>query len=172
VTVARLICNEVTMDKAKYTALQIARYFIKKGEDEKDAANLTNLKLQKILYYAQGWHLANFDKPLFEDSIEAWRYGPAIRSVYQEFKDSGNSILSTPVEGWEINEIDKDTKGFLDEIWKIYKKYSGSDLISLTHNEEPYKEARKHIKEGDSSEIEISKLSIQKFFKEKLNGTI
>ena len=160
------------MDKGKYTALQIARYFIKKGMSEKETAKLTNLKLQKILYYAQGWYLANFDKPLFEDTIEAWRYGPAIRSVYQEFKDSGSSVLDTPIEEWEINEIDKDTKNFLDEIWKIYKQYSGSDLITLTHNEEPYKQARKNVKEGDSSEIEISKLSMQNFFKEKLNGTI
>ena len=160
------------MDKGKYTALQIARYFIKKGMSEKETAKLTNLKLQKILYYAQGWYLANFDTPLFEDTIEAWRYGPAIRSVYQEFKDSGSSVLDTPIEEWEINEIDKDTKNFLDEIWKIYKQYSGSDLITLTHNEEPYKQARKNVKEGDSSEIEISKLSMQNFFKEKLNGTI
>src|ERR1700761_6759260 len=129
------------MDKAKYTAIQIARYFISKGLSEKETAKLTNLKLQKILYYAQGWYLANFDKPLFDDAIEAWRYGPAIRSVYQEFKDSGSSILDTPVEEWEINEIDKETRNFLDDIWKVYKQYSGSDLITLTHREEPYKEA-------------------------------
>jgi uncharacterized phage-associated protein len=158
------------MEKAKYTALQIARYFIKKGMSEKDIAKLTNLKLQKILYYAQGWYLANFDKPLFEDTIEAWKYGPAIRTVYQEFKDSGNSVLDVPVEEWEIEELDKQTKGFLDEVWDVYKKYSGSDLITLTHSEKPYMDARKNIQEGDYSNVEISKLSMQNFFKEKLNG--
>jgi uncharacterized phage-associated protein len=159
------------MDRAKYTALQIARYFINKGLSEKDTAKLTQLKLQKILYYAQGWHLANYDKPLFEDPIEAWKYGPAIRSIYQEFKDSGNSTLDVPIEEWEIKKIDPDTKKFLDDVWEVYKKYSGSDLITTTHSEEPYKEARKNLNEGDNSEIEISKLSMLNFFKEKLNGT-
>lgn len=158
------------MEKAKYTALQIARYFIKKGMSEKDIAKLTNLKLQKILYYAQGWYLANFDKPLFDDTIEAWKYGPAIRTVYQEFQDSGSSILDVPVEKWEIDELDKKTKNFLDDVWEVYKKYSGSDLITLTHSEKPYKDARKNIQEGDYSNVEISQLSMQNFFKEKLNG--
>lgn len=160
------------MEKASYTALQIAKYFIKKGMSEKETAKLTNLKLQKILYYAQGWYLANFNRPLFEDPIEAWKYGPAIRSVYQEFKDAGSSVLDVPIADWEINEVDNNTKKFLDDIWEVYKIYSGSDLITLTHTDEPFTEARKNLKEGDDSDIEISKLSMQNFFKEKLNGKV
>ncbi|HET9947165.1 MAG TPA: type II toxin-antitoxin system antitoxin SocA domain-containing protein [Patescibacteria group bacterium] len=160
------------MDTSKYTALQIARYFIKKSESEPDRAKLTNLKLQKILYYAQGWYLANFKKPLFNDRIEAWKYGPAIRVVYQEFKNNGNAVIQENIEDWEIKEIDKITKAFLDEVWNVYGKYSGSDLVSLTHSEIPYKEARDTIKEGDYSDIEISTLSMQNFFSEKLHGKV
>lgn len=155
------------LDSAKYTALQIAKYFIKKS---KPTDRLTNLKLQKILYYAQGWYLANFKKPLFGDKIEAWKYGPAIRTIYQQFKNNGNAVLNDEVGEWEIKEIDKQTQKFLDEVWNVYKKYSGSDLVSLTHKEPPYIEARNSIKEGDNSEIEIGRLSMLNFFQEKLNG--
>ncbi|GDX36114.1 hypothetical protein LBMAG18_06250 [Alphaproteobacteria bacterium] len=51
--------------------------------------DLTNLKLQKLLYFAYGLHLALFDKKLFNDEFEAWQYGPVLRSVYKEFKNFG-----------------------------------------------------------------------------------
>ena len=58
-----------------------------------DGDLITNLKLQKLLYYAQAWHLAHFGSPLFSDDIEAWQYGPVIKSIYQKYSKFGNQPI-------------------------------------------------------------------------------
>jgi len=67
-----------------YRALTIAKHILKICADHGD--NLTNLKLQKLLYYSQAWYLALNDETLFSDDIEAWVHGPVVSSVYQEYK--------------------------------------------------------------------------------------
>ncbi len=151
--------------KTKYSALQIARYFVK-SSTPKD--KLTNLKLQKILYFAQGWHLANFDRePLFGDTIEAWKYGPAIASVYHKYKNYGRlPIDKKDITEAEIEKIDKDTREFLDEVWNVYKKYSGADLVFATHQEKPWIEARGNIEETEGEiDTELMYLSFLKKMK-------
>lgn len=54
---------------------------------------LSNMKLQKLLYYEQGYHLAYFDAPLFPDNFEAWLYGPVVPRVYDMFKSYGNGLI-------------------------------------------------------------------------------
>ena len=65
---------------ANHTARQITEWFLAWGEH--NDAPLSNLKLQKLLYYAQGHYLGDHAKPLFEDEIEAWVHGPVVRSIY------------------------------------------------------------------------------------------
>lgn len=69
-----------TVYKSREIADYIILYFQEHGEP------LTNLKLQKLLYYAKGWYLALYDKPLFNDKIEAWVHGPVVPSIYHAFK--------------------------------------------------------------------------------------
>ncbi|MFK5281891.1 Panacea domain-containing protein, partial [Lacticaseibacillus paracasei] len=66
------------------TAMNAARYFLSKQDQEEP--DISNLKLLKLLYYAQGTCLALLDRPLFSETIEAWRHGPVVPSVYQAFK--------------------------------------------------------------------------------------
>jgi Uncharacterized phage-associated protein len=54
---------------------------------------ISNLKLQKLLYYVQGFALAMYDKPLFDEDIEAWMYGPVVPCVYQEYKEFGSGAI-------------------------------------------------------------------------------
>jgi uncharacterized phage-associated protein len=63
------------------SAIAVANWFIEQNRIA--PSDLTHLKIQKMLYFAQGWHLAYFDVPLFEDPIEAWKYGPVVRPVYR-----------------------------------------------------------------------------------------
>lgn len=75
-----------------YNALDVARKVIA-ATNEAVGDSITNLKLQKLLYYLQGHWLATFDGPLFGDKIEAWRYGPVVPSVYSHFAvNRGNPI--------------------------------------------------------------------------------
>ena len=78
-----------------YKALDIAYKLIYTAqEDEPNGGErLTNLKLQKLLYYQQGYHLAVFGTPLFDEQVEAWMYGPVVPCVYDEFSNSGSNVL-------------------------------------------------------------------------------
>ena len=66
--------------------LDVAQFMILAAGDESD---MTNMKLNKLLYYAQGIHLARTGHPLFRDQIEAWQHGPVVPSVYQQYKEFG-----------------------------------------------------------------------------------
>ncbi len=112
---------------------------------------MTNLKLQKLVYYAQAWHLAKFNDPLFKDPIEAWTHGPVIRKLYNHLKKAGNEAI-TPIQiGGSIENIPQVTQKFLDIIWEKYGKYEAWFLRKLTHNESPWKRARKGCKEDEPS---------------------
>lgn len=78
-----------------YKAIDIAKKLIKMADDDiaNGGDNITNLKLQKLLYYQQGYHLAAFDTPLFDESVEAWIYGPVVPVVYDYFQPYGATSL-------------------------------------------------------------------------------
>lgn len=159
----------VTIEKSSpKKAIIVARYFIKKNiEDQK---GLDKLKLQKLLYYAQAWNLVINKEPLFSEKIEAWIHGPVVPEVWEHFKDVdfNNLICETP-EG-EFDVFEKKEKNVLDEIWRVYGKYDGSYLEILTHNETPWQEARKSLSDSQSSQNEISKESMQKYYGQKLEA--
>ena len=71
---------------------EISDYIIVQSRNEN--MTVSNLKLQQLLYYAQGWHLALWGNKLFNERIEAWIMGPVIPAVYHKFKLYGGSIIS------------------------------------------------------------------------------
>lgn len=122
----------------KYTAMTIARWFIAWAEAED--ADLSNLKLQKLLYYAQGHHLARTGEPLFPEAIEAWSHGPVVPSVYRKFREFGSAdirLLDSDVFQWD--QIDQDTTDFLILVWNTYGEFGAWRLRNMTHDEAPWK---------------------------------
>lgn len=123
------------------TAREVAAYFIRKsgamgdGNEELSGYNdLTNLKLQKLLYFAQAKHLKVDGEPLFSDDIEAWKYGPVVRDVYNWLKDCGGYVISEfDVDTSVANGIEEADKQFLDEFWREYDDYSAWGLVEKTH---------------------------------------
>lgn len=77
-----------------YKALDIAKklIFLAQQDEANGGECLTNLKLQKLLYYQQGFHLAAFDAPLFNDSMESWMYGPVVPVVYDTYSHCGAGL--------------------------------------------------------------------------------
>ena len=73
-----------------YPALDIANKILAKAFCSNSEELISNVKLQKLLYYQQGFHLACFGAPLFDEEIEAWMYGPVVPSVYEYFKTYDN----------------------------------------------------------------------------------
>ena len=131
-------------------ANEIAAYFVKLS-NAKEENDLTNLKLQKILYLSQGIFLGKTagKNELFNDEIEAWKLGPVIRDVYSTYAECGSSPiteLDIPAE-YSDDKLSDEIKAFLNKIWNDFGKYSASHLVCLTHNQTPwiksYKEDRK-----------------------------
>lgn len=121
--------------------LDIANYFIIRA-NEKAENDLTNLKLQKILYFAQGTYLGKMgaNTPLFAEPIEAWKLGPVVRDVYNTFSVCGASpitLLDIPDSSATLPVA---IQNELSKIWDEYGKFSASYLVDLTHKQSPWLE--------------------------------
>lgn len=123
---------------------------------------LTNLKLQKLLYYEQGFHLAVFDSPLFEEEIEAWMYGPVVPCVYEEYNSFGSAPLIIPAKESLIS-LSNDEEELFNQVYESLTEFSGFGLIRKTHNEMPWKTTP----QGKGKVI--TKEKMKEFFKTKLN---
>jgi uncharacterized phage-associated protein len=121
------------------TALDIAKYFLYKAAKEEEL--LSNLKLQKLIYYAQGIHLAYYGRPIFKDIIRAWAYGPVVPTLYRFYKQYGSGGVPAD-ESFNPKSIDKDTREFLDEVYKAFGQFSAGRLTDFTHTDQCWKDAR------------------------------
>ena len=118
-----------------YTPQAIANEFIVIAGKNK----LTPMKVQKLVYFAHGWHLAALNKPLIDETIEAWQFGPVISSLYHDLKYNGSGGINSLIDsGFGVNgRIDSDdanTLSLLKNIWNVYGKYTGGQLSIMTHN--------------------------------------
>lgn len=153
--------------KIKITASVLAEYLILKSQKENNP--ITNKKLQKLLYYIQAWSLALRDEKIFDDKIEAWIHGPAIREVYLEYKDFGADPIKKEIDAKKINDlVDADTKKLIESVWKVYAKYDGLYLEMLTHSENPWQKARQGLEAHEISTNEISVDDMRSFYKSKV----
>ena len=147
-----------------YKAIDVSNYIIKYTNINNKP--ITNLKLQKMLYFIQGFYYSSTNEPFIEEDFEAWPYGPVIRNAYIEYSRFG-SLLITDVESDRVNNIDflPDDKSFLDDIISSLNKYSASELVNASHAkgspwEKSYKDETKNI---------ISKEVIRDYFRNTLN---
>lgn len=130
------------MCRARYRAIDIANWFLTYNESLRDMENedtddISNLKLQKLLYYAQGCFLAIKNEPLFSDDIVAWAHGPVVEEVYHTFKDFGSGGIT---QHEESSVSDSDTINLLVSVYDVFGKYSAWGLRNLTHSESPWLE--------------------------------
>jgi uncharacterized phage-associated protein len=118
-----------------HNALTISKYFLS-IPDEESGELVSNLKLQKLLYYAQGYHVAIFGvgSPLFKEKIYAWQHGPVVKEVYKHYSSfQGNAL---PKE--KRPSLPDETVSFLDEIYRVFGRYAAWTLRDMTHREAPW----------------------------------
>jgi uncharacterized phage-associated protein len=116
-----------------HDASTISKFLIAFSHEHGDP--LSNLKLQKLLYYAQAWHLAIFDKPVFEEQIEAWVHGPVVVPEYRRFKGwAWQPIQDDP----EAPALDEALAQHLTEVMDVYGGMTAYQLEQLTHSETPW----------------------------------
>lgn len=149
---------------AEITASDLAKYII--DQHVRKNAVITNLKLQKLLYYAQGWYLAFNGEPLFKDRIEAWVHGPVVPCVFREYREFRWSPLTAASGYVPSNEI----ASHIGKVLGAYGKFDASQLELMTHNEAPWREARQGLAGDASSNREITIEAMREFFASRVNG--
>jgi uncharacterized phage-associated protein len=146
-------------------AQAVADYFIAFSHQHGDP--VSNLKLQKLLYYAQAWQLAIHDEPLFSDPIQAWVHGPVVPSVYRRYKDwAWKPIEDNPV----FPELDQTAQEHLAEVMSIYGTMTAYGLELLTHEETPWRNARGQLAVDEPSNAVISLEDMKTFYRAQMNG--
>ena len=139
----------------------VADYFLSRDEGREDA-DVTQMKLHKLMYLAQANFLSSVDNRLFASDIEAFEHGPVIKELYPQFRHYGRSVIvvASDEAAWQAkesvrNDLPEDTKEFLDLVWDKYGDYSASELRKLTHSQAPwlnaYKPGHRHCKIDDDS---------------------
>jgi Uncharacterized phage-associated protein len=114
--------------------------------------SLTPLKLQKILYFAQGWNYVWQKKPLFSESFAAWQYGPVNRTVYQYFK-AYKGMEIPECEGISRPPATESELATLRAVWKYYGPETAACLVEMTHQEKPWQDAVAENRDIDNNEI-------------------
>lgn len=147
----------------KLTCFDIADYFLSLV-DEDVGDSISNLKLQKLVYYAQGFSLALYDKPLFPKSIQAWAHGPVVRVLYDKYRDYEANPIPKPSE-IKLSRYDTTTKELLNEIYAVYGQYSAWKLRELTHEDTPWINAYR------KSNKEIPHTALKKYFKTQIEDS-
>ena len=153
-----------------YNVNDVADYIITSLNSDEYFA-LINLKLQKLVYYVQAWHLGIHGTAFLSGTFEAWVHGPVCRPLYERFKKTKSLYSVIGVEDVLNNNVQdsfKDTdKEFMDYILENYARFSGTQLEAMTHSEKPWIDARKNVAPMERCENEISEKSMQVFYGEK-----
>ena len=155
-------------------ALTLSPYIIAKSNLAGDG--ITNKKLQKLLYYVKAWGLVYFDDGVLSDEFEAWAHGPVCPIVYQAYKQYGFSLIETDmtektamafVANFRKRQVASglsDKMDLVDAVLDKYGQITSLQLELLTHQEEPWIEARKGLGPIENSNRVISEESMRKFY--------
>lgn len=155
-----------------YDVLDVCRFIINYS-NEKDYG-ISNLKLQKILYFTQAYFLVKTEKPCFREKIRAWDFGPVVPEAYREYKQYGSGdiptisyvidfdeddIWNSIVRKYKDNVLSGYDKRMIEDVVDKFADYSATDLVTITHRQAPWKEA---YKLGKNSEITLN--AIKEYF--------
>lgn len=155
----------------------VANYFLDRAKS--DRIPITQMKIQKLVHIAHGWHLALLDRPLIREKIEVWRWGPVISDLHHDLKEFGNQPVTRElseilIDGTAVNlrapkisfadrDTDK-TKILLDRVWSVYRGYTAAQLSAMTHRKgTPWQEMARNLK------IYIPNKLIQRYCKNRIN---
>ena len=127
----------------------------------KNRAEMTTMKLQKLIYYCQAWSLVWDENPLFSENIEAWSNGPVVRELYDKHKGQFK------VSKWPLGNSDLLTENQMETICRVLDFYGDKTsqwLSDLTHNEDPWKNARQGLSLGERSDRVISHADMVEYY--------
>jgi len=152
--------------------LTLSPYLIAKSNLAGDG--LTNKKLQKLLYYVKAWGLVYFEDGIIDDDFQAWVHGPVCPEVYNAYKSYKFGLIQSDMSeenackivnffGAE-NHLNQDKLDLIDSVFDKYGQMTSLQLELLTHQEEPWKEARKGLSPTDTSNQIISPVTMKRYY--------
>lgn len=149
----------------KLNSVELAEYLLSK------TGAVSHLKLQKLLYYVQAYHLAILDEPIITEDFEAWMHGPVVRRVWDAYRH-----LSVKNDSFELTEagqqnantvalkMNQDQRDLIDDVVAEYGQHSAYKLECLTHSEQPWIEARAGLPADVASSKKISEQCMKAFY--------
>jgi len=130
-------------------------------DDTNDGDGISNLKLQKLVYYAQGFYCALFDKPLFNKEISAWAHGPVVEELYHDYKQHGRNSIPLALD-FDKNSLSNEEFELVEEIFDVFGQYSAWKLRNMTHEESPWLDH-----ESEAGAIPLNEIT--DYFKTRIN---
>ena len=116
-----------------YDVRNVANWFIQKAIDTKQ--DLTHLKLQKLLYFSEGWYLSLTNgRSIISQPVEAWMYGPVFNDLYQDLKHYKSTPIQQTILQYD-NKVCIEDEELLERIWELYSGFQPSELVSMTHKQ-------------------------------------
>ncbi len=141
------------------TAKDVAAYILR------EHGPMAAMKLQKLVYYSQAWHLVWDEQPLFAESIEAWANGPVVYDVYRAHRGRFR-LEAEDTLGGEAGALTDSERESIDIVLKAYGDKSAQWLSELTHREEPWRQARAHagLHDGQRGDAVIDQATMHEFY--------
>lgn len=136
----------------------VAKYILKKK------GTMSSMKLQKLCYYAQAWSLVWDDAPLFDEEFQAWRNGPVCYELYDQHRGKFLVDESSIPDGYLTDGLTKEQKRTIKTVLKYYGGKDAQWLSRLTHMEDPWRKARRGVREGDSCRNIVTKESMSEYY--------
>ncbi len=119
-----------------YNVLDIAQYIIRRCNEQNQP--ISNLRLQKILYFVQAEFLVSKGEPCFNERIEAWAFGPVVPEVYHRYKGYGAASIPFVTTSPFIRLLCEEDQNLIDRVIDETSKYSVTTLVDITHNQTPW----------------------------------
>lgn len=139
----------------------VAAYVLEKS------GTVTAVKLQKLVYYCQAWHLVWDERPLFKAKIEAWASGPVVRALYASHRQQYNVSEIPSGDASKLTDSEKTT---VDAVMGYYGDKTSQQLSDLTHLEAPWRDARKGLAPGEHGEEEITTTAMMEYYSSLLSA--
>lgn len=141
----------------------VATYLLRLAD--RDRIGIDHLKLQKLVYYAQAFHLGSEGTPLFPDRLHAWRYGPVSPDLWSRYRYRRGYIA--PPTHPVAPSLSHQEQDVVELVYERFRESSGSDLVRRTHSEAPWRQAMERSRDG-GSEV-ISHESMRAYFRDRLD---
>ena len=142
-----------------YNVFEVTRYII--YHEKQSGRYVNNLRLQKLLYFVQAKYLVEKEKPLFEERMEAWNFGPVVPKIYRKYQYYG--LIYIPCEDEFDNfSIRPDDREIIDSMLDSCSAYATSTLVDIIHGQEPW------IQAHQSNNRTITPLAIYSYFTKKI----